>query len=106
MTDAYIECIIGNTTIYHRDFMKSLILYPPTKHTITLEDSIWDNFEPENDISQPILTIEKSVVLKNKMKDDIINTVSNNPPSIPQHVHQLIGEAIENDDYEDHVLEV
>jgi hypothetical protein len=59
-------------TISNGASMKKLILYPPTKPVV--ENSLWveDPYEDE-EIAQPLLTIEQSRGLKEQTKDNLLN---------------------------------
>lgn len=58
--------------------MDNLILYPLEKLGKDLENPLCDEFEPESDYSQPLLTLCKAQYFKNKKGDDIINGLISN----------------------------
>ncbi len=50
----------------------NLNLYPP-KPNVDVYNPWWDEFEPELDLSLPLLTLGKAHYFKNETKDDVIN---------------------------------
>lgn len=51
---------------------QNLNLYPP-KPNVDVYNPWWDEFEPESDLSLPLLTLGKSQYFKYETKDDVIN---------------------------------
>jgi hypothetical protein len=70
--DAFIGCRSGEMTISNGASMKKLILYPPTKPVV--EDSLWVEYPyKDEEITQPLLTIEQSRGLKEQTEDNFLN---------------------------------
>jgi hypothetical protein len=67
-----IGCRSREMTISNGESMKKLIIYPPLK--IVVENSLWveDPYEDE-EIAQPLLTIEQSRGLKEQTEENFLN---------------------------------
>lgn len=52
---------------------QNLNLYQPEKPHMDLSSPWWDEFEPESDLSLPLLTLRKLQNFKDETEDDIIN---------------------------------
>jgi len=57
---------------------KNLSLYPPAKPDMDSGNPFWDEFEPDSDHSQPLVTLRKAQYFKNETKDDIISDFISN----------------------------
>lgn len=86
--------------IFDGQATKNLSLYPPMKPYTDSENPLWDEFEPESDHSQPLLTLGKAQYFKNEMKDDIISGFISNSLSVTS-----IEDLAEEDVVEDLSLE-
>jgi hypothetical protein len=78
-TDAFISCRSGDMTIAHGDSIKKFNLYPPAK--ALTESEFTQCFQETNDneeIVQPILTIDQIMNFKNDIEENqIINFINN-----------------------------
>ena len=84
--DAYISCILGDMTMTHGQSLYKLILYPPVGSFLEIKEPLWVCPEEEDAlfgvVSHPILTIDKSISLKDLHEYTMnFNLMQNHYPS-------------------------
>jgi len=65
-----------------------------------MENPFWDEYEPELDKSQPLLTLGKAEYFKDEIEDDIINGFISNPFSVTSIENLREEEAMEDLSFE------
>ena len=98
--DALIGCRSREMTIANGESMKKLIMYPPLK--IVLENSIWveDPYEDE-EIAQPLLTIEQSKGLKEQIEYNFLNQFISTTNDAQYHQSSTPYDLIFSNDLQD-----
>eukprot|EP00253_Pinus_taeda_P004780 PITA_04780 len=79
--DAFIGRRSGSIVISDGQATKNLNLYPP-KPNVDVYNPWWDEFEPESDLSLPLLTLGKAQYFKDETEDDVINGFLSNSLSV------------------------
>lgn len=97
--DAFIGCRMGSMVILNRQETHNLNIYPP-KPNMDVYNPWWDEFEPEPDLSLPLLTLGKARYFKDETKDDIINDFINNSLSVASLKNANEEEEVEDIDFE------
>lgn len=95
--DTYIGCRIGNITITKGNEIKNLILYPPAKSSLPIE-----NYQPrlhryqEENLCSP-LALDEALEFKNQTEDDIINGFINKPSTMGNRMCQMLKSILDNE---------
>jgi len=77
----------------------NLNLYPP-KPNMDLNNPWWDEFEPELDLSLPLLTLGKAKYFKDETKDGIINGFISNSLYVASIENAWEEEEVEDINFE------
>ena len=85
---ATIDAFIGSMTISNGCETKQLMLYPHATPMINNDDSVWLDYE-DND-TQPILTIEQALTLKDAIEDEVISNFISKPSSVTSETHNQL----------------
>eukprot|EP00253_Pinus_taeda_P018125 PITA_18125 len=94
-TDAFISYRYGSMTISNGQETKQLTLYPHATPMINNDNSIWVDYEDEE--TQPILTIEQALTLKNSTEDELISKFISEPSSISSEIHNHLTTILESE---------
>jgi hypothetical protein len=86
ITNAFINCRPEDVTIAHRDLVKKFNLYPPSKALSEFEfTQCFQDTNDNEEIVQPILTINQVMNLKNDIKENQTINLINNPNFTQYH---------------------
>jgi hypothetical protein len=91
MTDTFINYRMGLMTISDGYATKNLVLYTPAKPSVEHKTPLWDELEPEEEDTQPILTVGKALNFKNETRMTTINNFISNPLVVTQPTSQLLN---------------
>jgi hypothetical protein len=97
-TDAFISCRSGSMTISNGYETKKLTLYPHATPLVNNDNSIWVDFEDQT--TQPLLTIEQALSLKDSTEDEIINNFICEPSSVTSETHNQLTALLESNNQE------
>ena len=77
---------------------KQLTLYPHATPLVNNDNSVWVDFEDQP--TQPLLTIEQALSVKNSTEDEIINNFICKPSSVTPAIHNQLTALLESDNQE------
>jgi len=79
--------------IYNGCETKHLALYPHATPMINNDDSVWLDYDDNN--TQPILTIEQALILKDTMEDELISNFISEPPLVTSKTYNQLTTILE-----------
>jgi hypothetical protein len=97
-TDSFISYRSSSMTIFNGYETKHLILYPQTTPLINNDNSLWVDFDDQT--TQPVLTIEQALILKDATKDEVINNFICEPSSVTSETHNQLTALLESNTQE------
>lgn len=80
--DAYIRCQIGNMTIEKGTIVKNLILYPPAKPSLSIDNYQTSPPKYQEENLHPRLTLDETLTFKRQTEDDVISVFINQSSTI------------------------
>jgi hypothetical protein len=77
---------------------KQLTLYPHATPLPNNDNSVWVDFEDQP--TQPLLTIEQDLSLKDSTEDELINNFICDPSSVTPEIHNQLTAFLDSDNHE------